>query len=252
LPIAFGFLLVGILLSVYYDVRPDPHLPAAENEIFAYYIVTQMPVGLRGLIIAGVFATMMGSTSAALNALATSFTKDFYLPYFRRQQSRRTPVYAARAATVVFGALMVVVATLAAYAVLQDSKLTIIPLALQSFGYAYGSLLAVFLLGMLTKRRGRDETNVLAMILGIASVLVFCKVKLPAFSLRALALSGQLEPQTWTFGGWLPPWWPAIAFPWWVLVGCLVCITVSCIFPTPSERVQKAEKRGTGSDDQTP
>src|SRR6202040_3290569 len=42
LPIAFGFLLVGMLLSVYYDVLPDPHLPAADNEIFAYYIVTQL------------------------------------------------------------------------------------------------------------------------------------------------------------------------------------------------------------------
>ena len=161
LPVAFGFLLVGILLSVYYQVVPDPHLPEADNEVFAYYIVTQMPVGIRGLIVAGVFATMMGSTSAALNALATSFTKDFYLPYFKRQESGRSAIYAARAATVVFGVLMVIVATLAAYAVLQDSKLTIIPLALQSFGYAYGSLLAVFLLGMLTKRRGRDETNVL-------------------------------------------------------------------------------------------
>ena len=136
---------------------------------------------------------------------------------------------------------MVVVATLAAYAVLQDSKLTIIPLALQSFGYAYGSLLAVFLLGMLTKRRGRDETNVLAMLLGIASVLVFCKVKLPAFDLGELALSGQLRPQDWAFGGWLPQWWPTIAFPWWVFVGCLVCFTVSCLFPTPPERVQSAE-----------
>jgi SSS family solute:Na+ symporter len=250
LPIAFGFLLVGILLSVYYDVLPDQHLPAADNEVFAYYIVTQMPVGVRGLIIAGVFATMMGSTSAALNALATSFTKDFYLPYFRRKESRRSPVYAARAATVVFGALMVVVATLAAYAVLQDSKLTIIPLALQSFGYAYGSLLAVFLLGMLTKRRGRDETNVLAMLLGVVSVLVFCKVKLPAFNLRELALAGRLQPQDWAFGGWLPPWWPVIAFPWWVFVGCLVCFAVSCLFATPAERLQKAARRGTGSDDQ--
>jgi SSS family solute:Na+ symporter len=250
LPIAFGFLLVGILLSVYYDVMPDPHLPAADNEIFAYYIVTQMPVGIRGLIIAGVFATMMGSTSAALNALATSFTKDFYLPYLRRKESQRSPVYAARAATVVFGALMVVVATLAAYAVLQDSKLTIIPLALQSFGYAYGSLLAVFLLGMLTKRRGRDETNVVAMMLGIASVLVFCKVKLPAFNLRDLLFAGRLQPQEWAFGGWLPQWWPVIAFPWWVFVGCLVCFTVSCIFATPAERVQKAEKRGANAQDQ--
>jgi SSS family solute:Na+ symporter len=249
LPVAFGFLLVGILLSVYYEVQPDQHLPAADNEIFAYYIVTQMPVGMRGLIIAGVFATMMGSTSAALNALATSFTKDFYLPYFRRKGSRRSPVYAARAATVVFGALMVVVATLAAYAVLQDSKLTIIPLALQSFGYAYGSLLAVFLLGMLTKRRGRDGSNVLAMILGIAGVLVLCKVKLPALNLRELVLAGRWQPQDWAFGGWLPQWWPVIAFPWWVLVGCLICFGFSCLFATPSERVQQAENRMGGTDD---
>src|SRR6476661_6500157 len=247
LPIAMSFLTVGILLSVYYSVVPSPDLPAADNEIFGYYIVHEMPVVFRGLIIAGVFATMMGSTSAALNALATSFTKDFYLPYFRRKESRRSPVYAARTATAVFGALVVVV-TLAAYAVLQDSKLTIIPLALQSFGYAYGSLLAVFLLGMLTKRRGRDETNVLAMLLGIASVLVFCKVKLPAFDLGELALSGQLRPQDWAFGGWLPQWWPTIAFPWWVFVGCLVCFAVSCLFPTPPERVQSAEMRGTASD----
>jgi solute:Na+ symporter, SSS family len=251
LPIAFGFLLVGILLSVYYDVLPDQHLPAADNEIFAYYIVTQMPVGVRGLIVAGVFATMMGSTSAALNALATSFTKDFYLPYFRRKETRRSSVYAARAATVVFGALMVVVATLAAYAVLQDSKLTIIPLALQSFGYAYGSLLAVFLLGMLTKSRGRDETNLLAMVLGVAAVLVFCKVKLPAFNLPELVLTGRLRPEDWAFGGWLPPWWPTIAFPWWVFVGCLFCFTVSFLFKTPPDRVQKAEMRGAVADQQT-
>ncbi|MBV9297510.1 MAG: hypothetical protein JO066_00905 [Verrucomicrobia bacterium] len=249
-PVAFGFLLVGILLSVYYEVLPDPHLPVADNEIFAYYIVTQMPVGIRGLIIAGVFATMMGSTSAALNALATSFTKDFYLPYFRPRTSRRSPVYAARTATVAFGALMVMVATLAAYAVLQDSKLTIIPLALQSFGYAYGSLLAVFLLGMLTKRRGRDETNILAMLLGIVSVLVFCKVKLPAFNLRQLLFSWRVQPADWAFGGCLPQWWPVIAFPWWVLVGCVVCFTVSCVFATPVKRVQSAEERGRLSDHQ--
>jgi solute:Na+ symporter, SSS family len=237
-------------LSVYYQVVPDLHLPEADNEIFAYYIVTQMPVGIRGLIIAGVFATMMGSTSAALNALATSFTKDFYLPYFKRRESAGSAVYAARAATVVFGGLMVIVATLAAYAVLQDSKLTIIPLALQSFGYAYGSLLAVFLLGMLTKRRGRDETNVLAMILGIVSVLVFCKVRLPAVDLRELVFSGRVRPEDWAFGGWLPEWWPVIAFPWWVMVGCLVCFVVSFIFETPGQRVETAERHGTRCDDQ--
>src|SRR5256885_4592831 len=69
LPIAGAFLTVGILLSGFCAVAPDPNLPAADNEIFGHYIVQEMPVVFRGLIIAGVFATMMGSTSAALNAL---------------------------------------------------------------------------------------------------------------------------------------------------------------------------------------
>ena len=248
LPIAFGFLLVGILLWVHYRSVPDLRLPETDNEIFAYYIVTRMPVGVRGLIVAGVFATMMGSTSAALNALATSFTKDFFLPYLAGRNSGRTAIYAARAATIGFGAAMVVVATLAAYAVLRDSKLTIIPLALQSFGYAYGSLLAVFLLGMWTKRRGRDGTNVLAMICGIASVLVFCRVKLPAINLGDLLFQGRLEPQDWAFGMWLPDWWPVIAFPWWVFVGSIVCFAISFLFPTPLQRVEEAERRTAGED----
>src|ERR1700731_4624872 len=118
LPIATSFLLVGILLWVFYKIQPDSNLPAADNEIFAYYIVTQMPVGLRGLIVAGVFATMMGSTSAALNALATSFTKDFYLPYIRPGATDRHAIRAARISTAVFGILMILVATVAANAVL--------------------------------------------------------------------------------------------------------------------------------------
>ena len=248
LPIALGFLLVGILLWVHYQTAPDPRLPETDNEIFAYYIVTSMPVGLPGLIVAGVFATMMGSTSAALNALATSFTKDFFLPYFARQNSAGTAIHAARAATIVFGIAMVVVATAAAYAVLQDSKLTIIPLALQSFGYAYGSLLAVFLLGMWTKRRGRDETNVVGMLCGIVFVLVLCKVKLPAINLVDLVLTGRIEPQDWAFGGWLPAWWPAIAFPWWVFVGSTTCFTISFLFSTPLPRVEEAERQARRAD----
>jgi solute:Na+ symporter, SSS family len=131
---------------------------------------------------------------------------------------------------------------LAAYAVLQNSKLTIIPLALQSFGYAYGSLLGVFLVGMLTKRRGRDGTNVLAMIAGIVAVLVLCKVRLPAFDLVVLVSHGRLEPADWTFSAWLPPWWPEIAWSWWVFVGCSVCFIVSWSVPTPEDQVKLLEK----------
>jgi Na+/proline symporter len=240
-PIAASFLTVGILLSVFYAVVPGKTPPAADNEIFGYYIVHEMPVVFRGLIVAGVFATMMGSTSAALNALATSFTKDFYFPYINPGASDRQAIRAARIATAVFGILMVIVAAMAANAVLQDAKLTIIPIAIGILGYTYGALLAVFLLGMLTRGRGRDGVNVVAMLIGIASVLILCKIALPAFDIGAL-FHGEFRHAEWNFGWFMPKWWPAISWPWFIFVGSAVTLAISVLFPTPPAQIIAAEE----------
>src|SRR5437016_3305916 len=240
LPIAGAFLTVGILLSVYYAVVPGTTLPAADNEIFGHYIVHEMPVVFRGLIIAGVFATMMGSTSAALHALASSFTKDFYLPYVRPGANDHQVIRAARISTAVFGILMIIVATVAANAVLQDAKLTIIPIAIGILGYTYGALVGVFLLGMLTRTRGADRSNVVAMVLGIASVLVLCKVSIPAFNLGAL-VHGRLVAASWNFGWFMPEWWPHISWPWFVFVGCTVTLAIAILFRTPVTQIAAAE-----------
>jgi Na+/proline symporter len=215
IPIALAFLSVGILLFLYYKGPAGgvPEIP--DNEIFADFIVGYLPVGLRGLIIAGVFATMMGSTSAALNALATSFTSDFYLPYINPGADGRSSVRAARIATLIFGLLMVIVGTLAAYSVLKDPKLTIIPIAIGILGFTYGSLLGVFLLGMLTTRGGSDRMNVLAMLGGIFAVFFMGKVHLP----------GLID-----FGRWMPGWWPEIAWPWYVFIGCMTTLLLSLLF----------------------
>ena len=226
LPIVLCFLSVGILLWVYYSNSPAGAPQIADNEIFAHFIVNDLPTGLRGLVIAGVFATMMGSTSAALNALATSFTKDFYLPYFSRGSTERQTVLVARVATAVFGILMVIVATAAAYQVLRDPHLTIIPIAIGILGYTYGALLGVFLLGMLTRSRGRDGFNVVAMILGMLAVLILCKVE----------IKGLIE-----FGRLMPAWWPRISWPWFVLVGCTVTFCAGVLFRTPASQIQAAE-----------
>lgn len=242
IPIVLGFLSIGMLLAIHYEVTPDPALPAQHNEVFAYYIVNEMPVVVRGLIVAGVFATMMGSTSAALNALATSFVRDIYLPYLGGGEvSDRRSVSVARMATVVFGAAMVGVATAAAYAVLR-TNITIIPLALGILGYSYGSLLGVFLLGMLTERRGSDRANVFAMLGGIVAVLVLCKIKVPAIDLLAL-LRGEIVPADWAFGAFLPDWWPAIAWPYYVLIGTIFTVAIGGIFRTPDAAVA-ARARG--------
>ena len=111
LPIAAAFLTVGILLSVFYTVVPSPDLPAADNEIFGYYIVHEMPVVFRGLIIAGVFATMMGSTSRGAERARHEFHKGF-LPSLHQSATQPTEqaIRAARIATSVFCILMILVA----------------------------------------------------------------------------------------------------------------------------------------------
>src|SRR5436190_11930913 len=74
-PITLAVLTIGILLWVYYQQSPDATLPTgangvvSANKVFPHFILTVMPAGIRGLVLAGVLATAMGSLSTALNAL---------------------------------------------------------------------------------------------------------------------------------------------------------------------------------------
>src|SRR6059036_1328175 len=102
IPIVLTFLTIGLLLWTYYQVHPDPTLPKTPNETFCHFILYQMPVGLRGLMIAGIFATAMGSLSTALNALATSFTRDWYEIYVNPNSTQKESLRAVRLATVWF------------------------------------------------------------------------------------------------------------------------------------------------------
>src|SRR3954469_16747512 len=172
IPIAFTFVSIGLLLWVYYQAHPDPTLPKSPNETFCHFILYQMPVGLRGLLLAGIFATAMGSLSTALNALATSFTRDWYEPYINPAATDEQSLRAVRWATVWFSVLMIIVASTTAYLVIVHPNVRIIPIVLGIFGYTYGSLLGVFFAGMLTRTRGNDRGNIIAMICGFVVVAI--------------------------------------------------------------------------------
>src|SRR5262249_28414561 len=113
LPISAAFTFIGILLYVYY-LKDPTYKPVANSDVFGSYILNVMPAGIRGLVLAGVFATAMGSLSAALNALATSATNDWYV---RKVKGRSEEHYvtAARWFTVVFAVFMIIVAVWFAY-----------------------------------------------------------------------------------------------------------------------------------------
>lgn len=220
IPIVLCFLTIGILLWVFFQTNPDPNLPKKTNEVFCYYILHHMPVGLRGLLIAGIFATAMGSLSAALNALATSFTRDWYQPFAGPEVSERQSLRVVRWATVAFSLLMIVIGVGTAYMVILHPERRIIPIVLGIAGYTYGSLLGVFLIGMLTKTRGNDRGNILAMVCGFVAVAILTGLPNDV----ALVFGAKLYNQ--------PRFLPIIEFPWRVLFGTIVTFSVGILFRT--------------------
>jgi SSS family transporter len=225
IPIVLTFLSIGILLWTFYQIHQDPTLPKAPNEIFCHYVLYEMPVGLRGLLIAGIFATAMGSLSTALNALATSFTRDWYVTYIRPGADDHQSLRAVRWATIWFAILMIAVASMTSYLVIVHPELRIIPIAIGIFGYTYGSLLGVFFVGMLTKTRGNDRGNILAMITGFLVVAI---------------LSDLLNNIARIFGtiAYVTPWWlPKMEFPWWIFFGTVVTFSVAVLFRTSEQQL---------------
>lgn len=223
IPIAFTFLSIGLLLWVYYQAHPDPTLSKTPNETFCHFILYQMPVGLRGLLLAGIFATAMGSLSTALNALATSFTRDWYEPYVNPAANDEQSLRAVRWATVWFSILMIIVASTTAYLVIVYPNVRIIPIVLSIFGYTYGSLLGVFFAGMLTRTRGNDRGNIFAMIAGFVVVAILSGLPNKVADIFHTKFYEQ------------PNWLPVMEFPWWIFFGTIVTFFIAILFRTGHE-----------------
>ena len=219
LPVVLGFLAIGILLYRFYAIHAE-RAPEHDPGIFAWFMVHDLAPGLRGLLAAGLFATAMGSLSTALNALATTFTKDWYLGYFRPAATSNEQFRVARLSTIGFAVLLALIGIGTAWIKLKNPDLRIIPIVLGSFGYTYGSLLGVFLIGMLTKTRGTCTGNIIAMLAGFLAVAIL--TDLPNDVWKMIAGDKAYEP---------PSWLPIIEFPWRIMAGTLVTVMVGLCFP---------------------
>ncbi|MCW0220477.1 MAG: sodium:solute symporter [Prosthecobacter sp.] len=227
IPVNFMVLSIGILLYVYFQQNPSELLPrnstgtVDSSQIFPYFILNVMPQGLRGLVVAGVLATAMGSLSTALNSLATSYAQDFHFRWFGLPKTDAGQVRVLRFSTVLFAVLLIGVALGTAWVKAHNPSLRIIPIILGVFGYTYGSLLGVFMVGLFTKTRGNDLGNGLGMLAGFVVVAY-----LSGLDQGLAATLGMGE------GFSRPDWMPIIEFPWRIFFGTVVTFGVAVLFPT--------------------
>ena len=152
---AVDFLIIGTLtfigigLFAYYHQNPGL-LPEATRgaQILPYYVIHALPDGVSGLLITAIFAAAMSSMDSGISSLATVVVNDFVQPLRKRERSERHDLAMARVLTLLFGLLATCVAFyISTFEHIIQAYTTIISVF-------SGPVLALFLLGMLT-RRGR-------------------------------------------------------------------------------------------------
>jgi SSS family transporter len=148
------YLGLGSALYTFYAQRPDLPVPRPD-EILPHFVQQVMPAALRGLMLS---AIVLASIDSPLGSLAASFVTDIYRPLLRRGRSERHYLLVSRVSVVVFGAVLGLLAH--AFSAFDG----ILWLAFKIAGVTFGSLLGVFLLGLLTRRPVADAANVVAMV----------------------------------------------------------------------------------------
>ncbi len=227
IPVTFAVLSIGILLSVYYgNFVENAALPMTDGKVdsgkvFPFFVIDVMPGGLRGLVVAGVLATTMGSLGTAMNSLATSYSRDFHFRWFKTPDDDAARVRIIKWSTLAFALILISVGLLTALVKAYNPDLSIIGIILGSFGYTYGSLLGIFIVGLFTKSRGNELGNLIAMGAGIVVVAWLSNLPNEVWSM----LTG--DPLYENF-----EWLPMIKFTWRIMAGTLATVAVALCFRT--------------------
>jgi SSS family transporter len=163
IPVTALFLMIGVGLYVFYSRHYSggalPWTVSGDTRLVLPHFIGQvLPHGVRGLLVAALFATAMSSVDSALGALSSTSVVDIYKPLIRPGRSDAHYLKACRVAVPLFAVLICLVAW-----IMRD-KQDMLWQALKVSSIPGGALLGVFLLGLLFKTRGSDKGNLIAML----------------------------------------------------------------------------------------
>jgi SSS family solute:Na+ symporter len=195
--IQFGlFSLVGALLWVAHGGASLDRLGLRPDQVFGDFVLRGLPVGLSGLLVAGILAATMGSLSSALNSLSNSTIADLVAAWSGRAPTAATMLRVARWATGGWALVMVGFASM-----FTTTANPVVELGLSIASYTYGALLGAFLLGRLVRRADT-----------VAGVVAFVATLLgTGWAAVGLRIGAAGKP---------------LAFPWFVPLGVVITLVV--------------------------
>lgn len=148
--------------------RADPNIETKDADyIFISFVMSHLPPGLIGLLLAVILSAAMSSTASELNALGSTTVIDFYKRVLRPKESEEHYVRASKIFTAVWGILAILFATLAS---LVDNLIQAVNILGSIF---YGTILGIFLVGFFLPRVRATPTFIAAVISQLAVIAVF-------------------------------------------------------------------------------
>lgn len=181
IPVAILFLFIGLLLYIFYnhpelsgikDACIDQNFDGNSITIFMFYILNEMPEGLRGLVTVGAIAAALSSTNSVLSAMASVAVEDIYRPWLANPNRDEAHFLKASRLMVIIFAILLCAMAMISYYWQQYTQLPLLNFALGVMAFAYASLLGVYGAGIFTNR-GNETTVIWALIGGFMTVLIF-------------------------------------------------------------------------------
>ena len=172
IPTVSIFLLVGLLLWIVYQ-RPELTANASDAptgdsvKVFLHYIMTEIPPGIRGLMMAGLFAAGLSSLNSAINAMGAAFISDLYRPIMLKRKPETTEKHFVKVGKLAVLGWGIVLGIFACVCISWKSSNneTLINFALGVMGIAYAGLIGVFFTALFTKR-GSTRSVIAALLVG--------------------------------------------------------------------------------------
>jgi solute:Na+ symporter, SSS family len=192
------FLVVGT--SLWLAGADD--LKMRSDAIYPTFVITQLPPGLAGLVVAGILAAAMSSHASAVNSLASASTHDFYAPLTGRHDPTHL-LWVGRWLTLFWTAVLV-----AGAMAFRDQNTPVVQLALSITSVTWGSLLGTYVLGGLWPR-ARQRDVIIAIVVGVLLMTpIVLGAVVPSFPVR---------------------WLPGLAWPWYVPLGTTLTVAVGVL-----------------------
>jgi len=150
IPSSFLFFGMGTALYVFYKSHPERLDPTfMTDQVFPLFIAREVPVGVAGLIVAGIFAAAQSTISTSMNSTATAVVTDFLRP-FRVVRTEQGALAWARMLTFGFGAAGTALGLL----FIDPANRSLFDSFIKVIGLFMGVLGGLFALGVLTRRAG--------------------------------------------------------------------------------------------------